>query len=354
MTGAHPKESSVATHALNLASPGELIAVVPFLLGFEPRRSVVLMALRQRRLSLTQRLELPDAGRELEATAAMLRPLLRDRPDSALVIGYEDEPGQSRPIIDRLSVLLADSNIRAVDRIVVYDGRWRSLDCDNPGCCPPDGTQVPEPADVPHIAAEFVGAGVAPLPGRADLRQSVQAQPAAADVRNIIDRIDAGSEESGTAGQSGDPVADSWARLLDPRPDAPPLSGQDAAVALVSLRQVGVRDRIVALLMPSTLAPDRLPAEIRKLTDSIQQKIPVLLTEPSCQRGVQERLTALCRLAPDEHAAPALTVLAAYAWWRGDGVTARVALDRALRCDPAYRLALLLEQMLDLGIAGDY
>jgi hypothetical protein len=29
------------THALHLANPGELIAVVPFLLGFEPRRSIL-------------------------------------------------------------------------------------------------------------------------------------------------------------------------------------------------------------------------------------------------------------------------------------------------------------------------
>ena len=55
----------MTTHALNLASPGELIAAIPFLLGFHPRRSVVLMALRQRRLSLTQRLDLPDPGQEL-------------------------------------------------------------------------------------------------------------------------------------------------------------------------------------------------------------------------------------------------------------------------------------------------
>ena len=53
----------MTTHALNLTSPGELITAIPFLLGFHPRRSVLLMALRQRRLSLTQRLDLPDPAR---------------------------------------------------------------------------------------------------------------------------------------------------------------------------------------------------------------------------------------------------------------------------------------------------
>jgi hypothetical protein len=35
---------------------------------------------------------------------------------------------------------------------------------------------------------------------------------------------------------------------------------------------------------------------------------------------------------------------------RGNGALTRVALDRALRCDPGYRLALLLERMVDLGL----
>jgi hypothetical protein len=48
-----------------------------------------------------------------------------------------------------------------------------------------------------------------------------------------------------------------------------------------------------------------------------------------------------------------LTLLATYSWWHGDGALARVALDRALRCDPGYRLARLLELMLDEGIRPD-
>jgi hypothetical protein len=55
-------------------------------------------------------------------------------------------------------------------------------------------------------------------------------------------------------------------------------------------------------------------------------------------------------MLPDDVAAPALTVLASVTWWRGDGAVTRVALARALRCDPDYRLAQLLLQMVDLAI----
>ena len=44
--------------------------------------------------------------------------------------------------------------------------------------------------------------------------------------------------------------------------------------------------------------------------------------------------------------APALTLLALLAWWRGDGARARVLLDRALEDDPDYRLARLLDDAL--------
>ena len=53
---------------------------------------------------------------------------------------------------------------------------------------------------------------------------------------------------------------------------------------------------------------------------------------------------------PDEHAAALLTVLANLAWWLGDGALTRVALDRALEHSPGYRLARLLERMVDLGV----
>jgi len=68
------------------------------------------------------------------------------------------------------------------------------------------------------------------------------------------------------------------------------------------------------------------------------------------QNAAQDALIHLCAMLPDHVAAPALSVLASFVWWRGDGALARVALDRALRCDPTYRLAQLLQRMVDLAI----
>jgi hypothetical protein len=64
----------------------------------------------------------------------------------------------------------------------------------------------------------------------------------------------------------------------------------------------------------------------------------------------ERRLCELSAALPDRWAVPTLTVLASFSWWRGDGALTRIALDRALRVDPEYRLARLLERMVDLAI----
>ena len=158
----------------------------------------------------------------------MIRPLLRDQPDSALRHRLRGrarpEPPHHRPA---RAPCWPTTGIPVVDRIVVHDGRWRSLDCADPDCCPPDGTPgCRTRRSVPRVAAEFVGAGVAPLPGRVDLQDSVEAQAVgrAGPHDHRPDRRRQ-ARKPDRRGSRRDAVADAWARVLDPRPDAPPLSG---------------------------------------------------------------------------------------------------------------------------------
>ena len=122
---------------------------------------------------------------------------------------------------------------------------------------------------------------------------------------------------------------------------------------MTTLRDVALRDGLVAWLTPGTLPLDQLPAEAQELISRVPRAWGEDGTGPDeviAQNRVQARLIRLCALLPDEHATPALTVLACFTWWRGNGALTRVALARALRCQPDYRLALLLEQMVDLAI----
>jgi hypothetical protein len=142
-------------------------------------------------------------------------------------------------------------------------------------------------------------------------------------------------------------------------------------VLAVSLTDVDLRDALIAWLCPGTLSQDVLDPII---FDQMRQALSVPPwwwdmagddTEASAEDHVQDdadplqvigeqrierRLCALSAVLPDQWAVSTLTVLASFAWWRGDGALTRVALDRALKVDPNYRLAQLLEQMVDLAI----
>ena len=50
---------------ITLRSPAELLAVIPHLLGFEPDHAIVVMALKDNKLGLTQRIDLPTPGTRL-------------------------------------------------------------------------------------------------------------------------------------------------------------------------------------------------------------------------------------------------------------------------------------------------
>jgi hypothetical protein len=334
---------------IRLRTPWDLLALIPYVIGFYPDRSIVLMSLRMRRINLTERVDLPCAADASAVAERMIRPLLSDGPDSVLLVGYETDAGESLSILQQLAELLSAPGIPIVDRIVVCAGRWRSLDCDSPDCCPPEGSRLPPPSEAAHVVAEFVGEGVGPLASRAELEAVLEAGPAAARVAALIAADDHDRAEP-LSSEICEALAQAWIRLLDTAPGAPAPASEDVALVLLALKDVRVRDGLVALVMPSTLAPDRLPEDIRDLVDTISAATSIEVADPTAQRVLRARLIALCQLSPDGYAPPPLTLFAAYAWWCGDGATALVSLARALRCDPDYRLARLLDIMLDLAI----
>jgi Domain of unknown function (DUF4192) len=60
----------MTANALKLTSPNELLAVVPYLLGFNPTNSIVTLCLSDNRLGLTQRLDLPPPDRARDVASA--------------------------------------------------------------------------------------------------------------------------------------------------------------------------------------------------------------------------------------------------------------------------------------------
>jgi hypothetical protein len=131
-----------------------------------------------------------------------------------------------------------------------------------------------------------------------------------------------------------------WPRILDP--DATTITVEDAVLASMSLLDIEIRDGLVAWLSPGTLNINELSAETQELFCGLEPAWVEEHSDPTSiasQNAVQDRLIRLCAMLPDDLATPALSVLASFVWWRRDGALARIALARALRCDPSYRLA---------------
>ena len=342
----------MTTHALTLREPHELLAIIPFVLGFHPTRSIVVLCLHGRRLGLTQRLDLPHPEHARDAVSALLPSLLTEGPDAVILIGFEDRAGQSLPALDAMTIALQPSAIEIHDRIVVRHSRWRSLDCDNPDCCPLTGSPVPEPSDVPGIVAEFIGQGVCPHPDREALARQLEAGPQAVAVARVLRcRQKAQAKAADSQALSRAELFAAWPRILNP--DSPAISPEDAASAAISLQDIEIRDGLVAWMSPGTLNINELSPEVQELFCGLDNRECEEDTGPAsteAQNRRQDALIRLCAMLPDHMAAPALSVLASFVWWRGNGALARIALDRALRCDPDYRLAQLLERMVALAI----
>jgi hypothetical protein len=329
--------------AIRLRSPGDVLASVPYQLGYHPRDSVVVLALRDGAVEMVERLDLPEPAEVVDAAAALVLPLLRERIQAVLLAGFESTPDQAQPVLDALVGPLHEAEIGVLERLVVRDGRWFSLDCTQ-GCCRPEGQPLPDPASTPAVA-DFVGQGVSPLRDRAQVADTVRADPAIAGAV----ALELGNGDRPDPAVRRGPWLSLWAVVCRSDPGASlheELSAADVAELVRSLRDVELRDAMIAWLCPGSLPLDALPDD---LVDAVRSVLP---SRPaaSAARVLRGQLEWLARAVPDPDAAPVLTLLATVAWHFGDGTIARVALDRALEHTPDYRLAQLIARLVDLGI----
>ena len=312
----------MTTQTIHLSSPLDLITSLPYMLGFHPKRSVVLVNLHGARLGLAQRIDIPPPEHALEVMQAMVGPMLKDRPTSVVLLGYEDLEDEAAPLLDALTTAIDwHDDITLADTLVIRNGRWYSRVCKNPTCCPTEGTPL---VDSAAVASEFVALGHNPAAQREDVAARVEAKFGAVSLPTIVEPDTAASLAA-------------WAKVLT----TGQLSRQETEDAALALLNIDFRDAMVAHTCPGTLSWDLVDDEV----EAVFATLPEIV-----RNGAINRLVDLCSALADDSATPALTILANYTWFIGDGGMTRMALERALRCDPKYRLAQLLERMVELAI----
>ena len=87
------------TADITLRGPGDVVAILPYQLGYHPRDSAVVISLRGKRVGLVARTDLPPEKFVDEVVSSLMGPLVRDGATSVIVVGYEDEPDTSQPLL---------------------------------------------------------------------------------------------------------------------------------------------------------------------------------------------------------------------------------------------------------------
>ncbi|MEV4465125.1 DUF4192 domain-containing protein [Micromonospora echinofusca] len=305
---------------LPVTSISDLLAAVPYLLGFHPADSLVIVGLTGQRITVAGRADLPEPAAITHwapLTAQQYLDLLRNADaTSAILIGYGPATTVT-PVIDTLTPRVHAAGITLLDTLRVTDGRYYSYQCPDPGCCPPDG--VPFDPHYSPTAVHAIVAGQTALPDRAALVASIAPTSAVtaeasrpAQHRALAIMTAGGRAALIRAGKKA--VDEALARYAA---DAV-LTDDEVAWLSVLLGDVAVRDH-------AGKATGDQPWHLALWTDITR------------------------RAAPAYAAAPA-TLLALTAWRHGQGALASVALDRALAADPDYRLAHLIDHALRHGI----
>ncbi|MEU4243020.1 DUF4192 domain-containing protein [Actinoplanes sp. NPDC026619] len=300
-------------------SPAEAVAFAPYVIGFHPTDSLVVLGLVGKLVIVGVRHDLPAPVGMFDEVAQVIAQ--QEAPD-VVVLGY-GPPGLVTPAVLELATALAPTGVRVRDALRVTDGRWWSYSCSDPLCCPPDGTPCQ-----PDLAAEAVFRGLVALPDRKALIARVAP-------------IEGAARREMTAA-----TARARARFTD-------LSAQDVAAARGGrwIRKAGRQ----AIREAERLArAGAMPSH-----DDIAW-LGVLLLEPVVLDYALDRSqpdewrirlwNEVVRLIDPAYATGPACLLGFAAWRVGDGALARVALDRALKENPGHRTAGVLDRVLSAGI----
>ncbi|MFI1414600.1 DUF4192 domain-containing protein [Streptomyces sp. NPDC020707] len=352
-------------HQVTLRTPAELADALPYLLGYRPEDSIVLVALHDRdgrgRFGGRARLGIPSHADDWPSVAQQLTHGLvkgserRGALPESMVAFLCHEPGKGesgravmerlRPLAQLLRTACGALDVPVIEALCISDGRFWSYCCPSEHCCPPDGTSMGLPGtSVLAAAATYAGLQV-----RGTLRQlrarltpweskAALEQESALDAVSmaLIPRILDDESRSGVAAGTLELARQVMRRFADttsaaPGPGTLPadlrddelLRHEEAATLILGLQDRTTRDRAAVWMEGDEAGP---------------------------ALRLWRALARRCVGSYGEHAAAPLTLAGWVAWSSGDELEAREALAMALGADSGYLFARLLHQACNEGL----
>ncbi|GAA2399022.1 hypothetical protein GCM10010420_26700 [Streptomyces glaucosporus] len=356
------RKPSAATR-VTLRGPAELIDSLPYLLGYHPDDSIVLVGLHgpNGRFGGRLRVGIPTGEENWADLAGQLADCLLGnsaarggRPDGALVFLCQDPAGgesgravmeRLRPLAQRLRTACGALEMPVYEALCVSGGRYWSYCCPDTRCCPADGTPLGLPGtSVMAAAAAYAGmrvegslkeltARLAPLgPPVAEPQELALDLAGTALVPRMLGETDRQSVRAETLALAR--------RLLDRYRNAPAADRREGR-ARADARDDGLlsHEEAAALILG---LQDRVTRDWAAEWMEDEDAAPAL--------RLWRALARRCVGAYAEHAAAPLTLAGWVAWSCGDEPAARVALGRALELDPGYVFARLLHSACNSGL----
>ncbi len=308
-----------------ITSAHDLITAVPFLLGFHPSHSLVVIAMhsnaQDNSLGMALRIDLPPSL-DSDHIDLLAHHVLRDGADSAVCVAYAPS---SRTDIGALLIALTAGFMRnkilVRDAIVVSGGRYKSIICNNHPTTSDSDKALPD-IESSAIAAEHVVMGV-PMPFGSveEMAEIIAPLSRAAEPEWIAQvetfRIDESSPHLSELRRDG---VSTMELLFDHFHSGLGISNYTLAARMIGrMSDIQVRDFAMGIHHEDTF-----------------DTYFALWCE-------------LARLAPAGYLAPIASIVAAMAYENGNGALAHKALDRAFSDDEKYPLAQLLRRVFNAG-----
>ncbi|MFF5247587.1 DUF4192 domain-containing protein [Streptosporangium sp. NPDC000095] len=315
-----PPSPLASAPRLLLGSTEDVLGAVPYLLGFHPTDSLVVIGLTgsppRIRLHLTVRWDLPLGSGGLGQIVPLF---VKEGVAQVILVGYGLGPLVT-PAVDEAVALFRRSDLVVVDALRVEGGRYWSYECARTDCCPADGVPYERRADA--VAAEAVLHGLVALPDRQTLERSLDpvTGPARQAMSEATDRLTA-------------ELRDRLARCRD---------ADGFAAEFVADGMARVREAIVTYASGGRLGEEqaaRLGIDLAVIR--IRDEAWTLVGEESHEAHLRLWHDLTRRLEP-RFVPPAASLLGLVAWQRGDSALAGIALTRAHEANPGYSMAHLL------------
>lgn len=308
-----------------LTSPHDLLAAIPFLIGYHPTDSLVLVSLKDDAVLMAMRVDYPDSVHS-DGCDALVAHLSRNEADGAFIVAYlPEDVTDASELITLLTQALSRANIDLKEALVISHGRWRSVLCEDRECCPEEGRPLPEITSS-RIAAEQVSNGkVMPFASEEDLADSLASAPLALD-ESFMEKV------RSAAINAENPKLSTLQRL--------------GAVSVIDLAS-----RFIAGSVGANIESDQeLSARVLGALNDIQVRDFALGSHTEATHQVYWQMWRyLLRIAPVGFVAPVATLFAATSYERGEGALAQRALDRAVADDSTYSLTSLLRRVFSAG-----